>query len=143
MGDSIPDLLSRLRVAFRRDFGIWLTRVELFTNEHAKRPAACLPIPPWEPPPQEPAAREHQASLKGQLSPSPLMRRILKAVAGMDAEEPTITEIAAAVKMRADPYLRKTLGAMRTLGFLGGVNDDAAFPITPKGLDCINGGQEP
>ena len=139
-GESVPELLVKLRWALYQQFNVVVSRVKLYTRNDPKHPL-CLPVPDGIVAAQE-AAREHQAGLKGQLSPSPLMHRILKAVAGMDAEEPTIAEIAAAVKMRADPYLRKTLGAMRTLGFLGGVNGDAAFPITPKGLDCITGGNE-
>ena len=66
-------------------------------------------------------------------------RKILRAVAGLDAEAPTGPEIAAALQLRSSaPELRKMLSALRKKGLLGGAARDQGYPITPAGLDALD-----
>ena len=63
----------------------------------------------------------------------PHERRILKIVAAMKEDEPTIAQVAAAAKFKNDPFLRKMLSLMRKRDLLGGEAGEDAYPLTPKG----------
>jgi hypothetical protein len=68
---------------------------------------------------------------------SRIERKILRAVADMDTEEPTGPEIAAAAKLPYEPEFRKTLSAMRKRDLLGGGARDQGYPIAAAGLAAI------
>ena len=67
----------------------------------------------------------------------PTQRRILRAVADMDAEAPTGEDIAAAAKFPYESHLKKLLSTMRKDGLLGGQKNEQGYPITPAGLDAL------
>jgi hypothetical protein len=67
----------------------------------------------------------------------PSERRILKAVAAMEADEPTAAQIAVAAKIKNDSHLRTLLLLMRKRDFLGGAAGEDAYPLTPKGQAAI------
>lgn len=64
-------------------------------------------------------------------------RRILKAVAALETDEPTGPEVAAAAKLPYEPELRKLLAGMRKKGLLGGQPRDQGYPATVLGLATI------
>jgi hypothetical protein len=126
----LSDVLALLREAFRGEYGLTARRVRIDTYEEAD--PYVLPIPPAAaarptPPP---------ATTIGKVGRT--VRAILKAVAGMDAEEPTGPEIAAAAKLPYESHLKKTLSTMRAEGFLGGDKGDEGYPITPLGLAMLD-----
>lgn len=64
-------------------------------------------------------------------------RRILRAAAELDDENPTGEEIATAAKLPYQPHFKKMLSALRSEGMLGGLKGDVGYPITPLGLRVI------
>ncbi len=65
-------------------------------------------------------------------------RKILRAVAGLDAEAPTGPEIAAALQLRRARRSCGRCSALRKKGLLGGAARDQGYPITPAGLDALD-----
>jgi hypothetical protein len=68
----------------------------------------------------------------------PHERRLLKVIAAMKEDEPTIAQVAAAAKFKNDPWLRKMLALMRKRELLGGDVGEDAYPLTPKGQAALD-----
>lgn len=130
--ESISVLLRRLAAAVRREYGVTPIDIEIHA-EGSGRPLS-LPIP------RSVFAEGRELTPTDDETVQPITsteRRILKAVAALEAENPTGEEIAAAARMPYQPHLRKTLYSMRSKGMLGGFKGDVGYPITPLGLSLI------
>jgi hypothetical protein len=134
-GDDVPtdELMELIRLwALER----WPRRpvqritIELADGDKVKMPMSDVPYKPA-------TAPNPRAAGAGAEKVYPTERRILEAVAGMDKENPTAAEIAAAAGMTDGPHFHKWLFALRMNGRLGGKAGTDAYPLTPKGQAAI------
>jgi hypothetical protein len=141
MSDSPEKLSSILRKLFAvlyAEYGIRAKRIDVIDDEHDK-PAVTLPFPKScsHPCRNGKPHDDEELEVNHIVAITSTERRILKAVAGTDVENPTGDEIAHAIRQPYESHLKKTLSAMRTKGWLGGFKGDVGYPITPLGLSLI------
>ena len=131
--DNIPDLLARLAIALHDALGVTARSIDVHVIE-SERPVSLPVLPRWGGPTHAP---DRAGALPTAERLTALERRLLRAVAGLEVEEPTAEEIAAAAKVKNEPYLRRLLSSLRQRGLLEGERGQAGYGLSPAGLAAL------